>query len=259
MAAFGMQRSLSEQVCACTHRCERFAPVAAAVSSYAAGVRQLVRTRPLAIILRRQSYNVRSLRCNWIVKANAEEAVDIDVEEDAMDRMEKSLDATKRAFGSVRTGRANPSMLDRIEVDYYGAATSLKSLAGVSVPDASLLVIQPYDKGAIQAIEKAISQSDLGITPSNDGNVIRLNIPQLTQERRKELTKVVAKLGEEGKVAIRNVRRDAMKAVGALKKDGSIGEDQEKSLEKAIDDLTAEYVKQVDELVKQKSQELTKV
>lgn len=176
-----------------------------------------------------------------------------------MDRMEKSLDSVKRSFASVRTGRANPAMLDRIEVDYYGTPTPLKSIAGVTVPEASMLVVQPYDTSAIQAIERAIMQSDLGITPSNDGKVVRLSIPALTVERRKEMTKTVSKLGEEGKVAIRNVRRDAMKAVEKSEKDGNIGEDERKGLEAAVQKLTDEYVKEVDKLIKVKTEELTKV
>ncbi|KAL4428713.1 hypothetical protein ABPG77_009819 [Micractinium sp. CCAP 211/92] len=193
------------------------------------------------------------------VAAQASAEVEITVEEDAMEKMEKSVEATKRSFNTVRTGRANPAMLDRIEFDYYGAMTPLRTVAGISTPEASLLVIQPYDTSAIPAIEKAIMQSDLGLTPNNDGRVIRLQVPQLTAERRKEMTKTVSKLGEEGKVAIRNVRRDAMKAIEKLEKDGSIGEDQRKGLEDAVQKLTDAYVKEVDALIKSKSDELTKV
>jgi ribosome recycling factor len=191
------------------------------------------------------------------VQASAE--VEITVEEDAMDRMEKSIESVRRNFASVRTGRANPAMLDRIEFDYYGAQTPLRTVANISTPESTLLVVQPYDNSAIPAIEKAIMASDLGLTPNNDGRVIRLQVPQLTAERRKEMTKTVSKLGEEGKVAIRNVRRDAMKAIEKLEKDGSISEDQRKDLETSVQKLTDDYVKQVDALVKAKGDELTKV
>lgn len=181
------------------------------------------------------------------------------VEEDTMERMDKSLDSVQRNFSTVRTGRANPSMLDRIEVDYYGAMTPLKQIATVSTPESTLLVIQPYDQTAIPAIERAIQQSDIGLTPNNDGKLIRLQVPQLTADRRKEMTKIVNKLGEEGKVAIRNVRRDSMKAIEKLEKDGALGEDGRKDLEAAVQRLTDDYVKQVDGLIKGKTEELTKV
>jgi ribosome recycling factor len=148
-------------------------------------------------------------------------------------------------------------MLDRIEVDYYGTMTPLKTICGVSSPDSRTLSIQPYDMGAMQAIEKAIMKSDLGLTPNNDGKVIRINIPQLTADRRKEMAKTVSKLSEDGKVSIRNVRRDAMKQASKLEKDKSISEDELADLEKAIQELTDDYVKQVDALAKAKSDELT--
>ena len=173
--------------------------------------------------------------------------------------MDKSLEATARSFASVRTGRANPSMLDRVEVDYYGTATPLKALGTVSTPDAATLVIAPFDVSAMAVIEKALLASDVGITPSNDGKVIRLVVPPLTADRRKELTKTVAKLGEEGKVAVRNVRKAAMKVVDGLAKDKTISEDRKKGLDKAIQALTDKYVKEVDGLVKAKSDELSKV
>lgn len=176
-----------------------------------------------------------------------------------MERMEKCLESVQRNFSTIRTGRANPAMLDRIEVDYYGSMTPLKQIAGVSTPEASLLVIQPYDAGAIPAIERAIQQSDIGLTPNNDGKLIRLQIPQLTAERRKEMTKVASKLGEEGKVAIRNVRRDAMKSIEKLEKDGVIGKDERSSLENSIQKLTDEYIKQVESIIKAKSEELAKI
>lgn len=176
-----------------------------------------------------------------------------------MEKMEKSIDSVKRSFTSVRTGRANAAMLDRIEFDYYGAITPLRTVAGISTPEASTLVIQPYDISAIPAIERALMASDLGITPNSDGRIIRLVVPQLTAERRKEMVKTVGKLGEEGKVALRNVRRDAMKAIEKLEKDGVIGEDQRKDLEAAVQKMTDEYVKQVEGMIKSKGDELTKV
>ena len=187
---------------------------------------------------------------------------DVDPEEielDAMERMEKTMDAIANDFSTVRTGRANASVLDRIEVDYYGVATPLKTIANASTPDAQTIVIQPFDKGAIKDIERAINESDLGMTPSNDGNVIRLNVPTLTEERRKELAKLVSKLGEDGKVALRNVRRDAMKAYEKLEKDNALGEDEIAKLKKSIEDLTSAYVKKVDEATAAKSAELSKV
>lgn len=190
-------------------------------------------------------------------RASAE--VEVTVEEDTMEKMDKSLESVKRSFATVRTGRANPAMLDRIEFDYYGAPTPLRSVANVNTPEATLLVIQPYDNSAIPAIERAIMQSDLGLTPNNDGKVIRLQVPQLTADRRKEMVKTVSKLGEEGKVAIRNLRRDAMKTIEKLEKDGSVSEDGRKDLEAAVQKLTDEYVKQIEGLIKSKGDELTKV
>ena len=184
---------------------------------------------------------------------------DAAIEPDCKDRMEKALEAVKRSFASVRTGRAAPAMLDRVEVDYYGAVTPLKALAAVTTPDAGTLVIQPFDVSAIPMIEKAILASDVNITPGNDGKVIRLAVPPLTADRRKELTKTVAKLGEEGKVALRGVRAAANKATAALAKDKSISEDRKKALDKAIQTMTDAHVKQVDALVKGKQDELVKV
>ena len=176
-----------------------------------------------------------------------------------MDRMEKSLESVQRSFATVRTGRANPSMLDRVEVDYWGAMTPLKQMATISAPEASLLVVQPFDQTSIPAIEKAIQTSDVGLTPNNDGKLIRMQVPQLTAERRKEMTKVVSKMGEEGKVAVRNVRRDAMKMIEKLEKDGDLSEDGKKSLESSVQKLTDDYVKKIDAMVKSKTEELTKV
>lgn len=191
-----------------------------------------------------------------------EPAGEIDPEEiemDAMERMEKTMEAIANDFATVRTGRANVAILDRIEVDYYGAPTPLKTIANASTPDSQTIAIQPFDKGAIKDIERAINESDLGMTPSNDGNVIRLKVPALTEERRKELGKLVSKLGEDGKVALRNVRRDAMKAYEKLEKDGLVGEDVLAKLKKSMEDLTSSYVKKVDEQTASKQNELAKV
>lgn len=181
-----------------------------------------------------------------------------EVEEDTMDRMDKCIASVKRNFSSIRTGRASPDMLDRVMVDYYGAPTPLRQLAGISVPESTLLVVQPYDKGAMQAIERAIQTSDLGLTPNNDGKVIRLNIPQLTADRRKEFAKQASKMAEDGKVAIRNVRRDSMKAIAQLENEG-LGEDEAKAFEESVQESTDDAVKQIEGLLKSKQDELTKV
>eukprot|EP00889_Picochlorum_renovo_P006186 jgi/Picre1/33216/NNA_008541.t1 len=195
----------------------------------------------------------------YVLDKEGDEDAAFTVEEETMEKMEKSLDSVKRNFGTVRTGRASPSMLDRIVVEYYGAPTPLQQIANVTTPEASLLVIQPYDISAIPDIERAIQGSDLDLTPNNDGKVIRLQVPPLTAERRKEMTKVTSKMGEEGKVAVRNIRRDAMKSIEKLEKDGDIGEDGRKNLEDVVQKLTDDYVKQIDALMKAKSDELTKV
>ena len=179
------------------------------------------------------------------------------VEADCKDRMEKSLESVKRNFGTISTGRANPNMLDRITVDFYGTPTPLNQMASVTTPESSLVVIQPYDISAIPDIERAILGSDVDITPSNDGKVIRLQVPQLTEERRKEMTKVASKMGEEGKVAIRNVRRDMLKKVEKLTDE--VGEDGKKDLEDKVQKLTDAYISSVDALLKSKNEELLKV
>jgi ribosome recycling factor len=181
------------------------------------------------------------------------------IELDAMERMEKTFEATRSNFNTVRTGRASPSLLDRVEVEYYGTPVILKSIAQVSTPDGSTLLIQPFDKSSLAAIEKALIKSDLGLTPSNDGNVIRLTVPQLTADRRKELLKLVSRLTEDGKVALRNVRRDAMKAYDKLEKEKKLSADNVKDLSEDIQKLTDEYVKKVETLFKQKEKELTTV
>ncbi|GJP29473.1 hypothetical protein CLOM_g16743 [Closterium sp. NIES-68] len=173
--------------------------------------------------------------------------------------MEKTLDSVRGNFNTVRTGRASPALLDRIEVEYYGANVILKSIAQIAAPDASMLLVTPFDKSSIPSIEKAIMKSDVGLTPSSDGNVIRLSIPQLTAERRKELLKTVSKLSEDGKVALRNVRRDSLKAYEKLQKDKKISEDALKDLSNDIQKMTDDYVKQIETAFKQKEKDLLTV
>jgi ribosome recycling factor len=178
---------------------------------------------------------------------------------DAKDRMEKAVSATKVEFNSVRSGRASTALLDRVTVDYYGTRTPLKQLASLAVPEPRLLVITPYDKTAMKGIEKAIRDSDLGINPSNDGQVIRLPIPHLTEERRHELVKLVHRLAEDGRIAIRNVRRDAMKDLRDLVKEGLVGEDAEHRAEEELQKLTDGNVHQIEELLKHKEAEILEV
>jgi ribosome recycling factor len=179
--------------------------------------------------------------------------------EDAGDRMHKSVDATRHEFQSVRTGRASPALLDRVEVDYYGAKTPLRQLAGISASEARLLTVTPYDKSSIKAIEKAIMESDVGLTPNNDGNVIRLQIPELTEERRKELVKVVRRIAEDGRVAIRNVRRDVMHDLRELKGEGEVGGDDEHRAEVELQKLTDQRVAELDEALAAKEKEILEV
>ena len=175
------------------------------------------------------------------------------------DHMEKSIEATQRSFNTIRTGRANSSLLDRITVDYYGTETPLKSLANVSTPDASTITIQPYDKGSMAQIEKAISLSDIGLTPNNDGQIIRLNIPQLTSDRRKELVKIASKLSEEGKVAIRNIRRDGIDAIRKQEKNHDIPEDEARDLQEQIQKATDKSITKIDELLAGKEKDILTV
>ena len=179
--------------------------------------------------------------------------------DDARERMHKSVESSRHEFGSVRTGRANPALLDRINVDYYGTATPLKQLATVNAPEARMLTIQPYDKSSIRAIEKAILESDVGLTPSNDGAMIRLMLPELTEERRKELVKVVRGLAEDGRVAIRNVRRDIMHELRQLKEEGEIGADDEHRAETELQKVTDTRIAELDELLKLKEDEILEV
>jgi len=179
-----------------------------------------------------------------------------DLFKDARARMGKSIDSTRHEFATVRTGRASPHLLDRVNVDYYGAHTPLSQIATVNASEARLLTITPYDKTSIKSIEKAILESDLGLTPSNDGNLIRLTIPELTEDRRKELVKVVHQLAEEGRVAIRNVRRDCMHHLRDLRKSGEAGEDEERRAEAELQKLTDAHVKDIDDLLKGKEEEI---
>jgi ribosome recycling factor len=179
--------------------------------------------------------------------------------QDAREHMEKSVDATRSKFGSVRTGRATTALLDRINVDYYGAQTPLKQLATVSAPEARLLTVQPYDKSSIKSIERAILESDVGLTPNNDGQIIRLQVPELTEERRKQLVKVVRNLAEEGRVGIRNIRRDTMHDLRELRDAGEAGSDDEHRAEEALQKLTDHKIAELDALLKGKEEEILEV
>src|SRR5437867_9695706 len=173
-------------------------------------------------------------------------------------RMDKSVEHARNEFNTVRTGRASSGLLDRIAVDYYGTPTPLKQLATINVPEPRMLTIQPFDPTSIKAIEKAIQESDLGLTPSNDGKMIRLPMPQPTEERRKELVKVVRKIAEEGRVAVRNVRRDAVQHLKDLAK-GEVGQDDEHRAEERVQKLTDEHTKTIDDLLKHKEAEIMEV
>jgi ribosome recycling factor len=178
---------------------------------------------------------------------------------DAERRMDRTIETTRAEFNSVRTGRASAALLDRITIDYYGTPTPLKNMATIGVPEPRLLTVQPYDPTQIKATEKAIMESDLGLTPSNDGKVIRLPIPQLTEERRKELVKIVRRYAEDGKVAVRNVRRDVMRHLEELVRNGEVGDDEERRAEAQVQKLTDERVKRIDELLKHKEAEIMEV
>jgi ribosome recycling factor len=179
--------------------------------------------------------------------------------QDAREHMDKSVESTRLKFQSVRTGRASPALLDRISVDYYGSQTPLKQLATISAPEARMLTVQPYDKSSIKAIERSIMESDLGLTPNNDGTLVRLVLPELTEERRKQLVKVVRGLTEEGKVALRNVRRDVMHDLKELRDAGEAGADDEHRAEEALQKLTDDKVKELDALLKAKEAEILEV
>jgi ribosome recycling factor len=178
---------------------------------------------------------------------------------EASRKMDRSVDAAAHEFNTIRTGRASAALLDRIQIDYYGTMTPLQQLATINVPEPRMLTVQPYDPGSIKTIERAIQESDLGLTPSNDGKLIRLPIPQLTEERRKELVKVVRGLAEEGRVAVRNVRRDAMHHLKELVRNGDVGDDEERRAEERVQKLTDEHVAKIDEQLKRKEAEIMEV
>ena len=177
----------------------------------------------------------------------------------ARDKMAKSVEHARAEFGTVRTGRASASLLDRIEVDYYGTPTPLRQLATINVPEPRMLTVQPFDPSSIKAVEKAVMESDLGLTPSNDGKLIRLPIPQLTEERRKELVKLTKQYAEEGRVAVRNVRRDVMRHLEELVRSGQVGDDEERRAEGAVQKLTDDHVHKIDDLLKRKEAEIMEV
>jgi len=178
---------------------------------------------------------------------------------DAKDHMAKSVESTRTKFSTVRAGRANATMLDRVSVDYYGTQTPLRQLATVNAPEARLLTIQPYDKSALKAIERSIQESDLGLTPNNDGNLIRLQIPEMTEERRKDMVKVVRGVAEDGRIAIRNIRRDTMQDLRELREGGDVGQDEEHRAEEALQKLTNESVAELDGALKAKEAEILEV
>nr|WP_228035187.1 ribosome recycling factor [Oculatella sp. LEGE 06141] len=173
--------------------------------------------------------------------------------------MQKAVESTQRSFNTIRTGRANAAILDKITVEYYGTPSPLKTIAGISTPDATTILIQPYDRSSLSTIEKAISLSDVGLTPSNDGSVIRLNIPPLTSDRRKELVKIAAKYAEEGKVSVRNIRRDAIDSIRKQEKNSDISEDESRDSQDSIQKLTDKYVSKIDELLAEKEVDITTV
>jgi ribosome recycling factor len=179
--------------------------------------------------------------------------------DEAESTMQKTVESTQRAFNTIRTGRANASLLDKVMVEYYGTPTSMKSLANISTPDSTTITIQPYDRGTLNLIEKAISMSDVGLTPNNDGSVIRLNIPPLTSDRRKEFVKLAAKYAEEGRVAIRNIRRDALDSIRKQEKASEISEDEAKDQQDKLQKLTDKYSAKIGELLAEKEKDITTV
>ena len=178
---------------------------------------------------------------------------------EARERMEKAVDHTQSEFSAIRTGRATPALVEHLKGDYYGTETELRQMAGFSVPEARLLVISPYDKGSLAAVEKALQGSELGITPSNDGNVIRLSFPVPTEERRKELVKVVRQKAEDGRVTVRNLRRAARHELDTLQKDGDLSSDELERVEKDLDKITHDQVAAIDRLLAHKEQELLEI
>lgn len=198
---------------------------------------------------------VRSLPSKTCVSASTVK----EITDDAQQRMDKSVDSTKTNLSTIRTGRASINMLDRVKVDYYGVETPLNQMANINVPSAQQLNIEPYDKSTLGDVEKAIIESDLGLTPTNDGAVIRINIPSLTEDRRKEMIKQCKAIGEEGKVAVRNIRRNGVDAIKKLEKAGDIGEDERKDGEEEMQQLTDTAVKKIDSIVSDKEKEVMKV
>ena len=182
-----------------------------------------------------------------------------DLVQDATRRMDKSVEAAQAEFATLRTGRASPALLDRVQIDYYGQQTPLKQLATINAPEPRMITVQPFDPSSVGSIERAIQESDLGLTPSNDGKLIRLPIPQLTEERRKELVKVVRQMAEEGRVAVRNVRRDVMHHLKELVDKGEVGSDEEHRAEERVQKLTDEHTKHIDDLLKHKELEVMEV
>ncbi len=178
---------------------------------------------------------------------------------DVEDHMQKSVDATQRSFNTIRTGRANMHLLDKVMVEYYGAPTPLNQMSNISTPDSTTIQIQPYDRSSMSLIEKAISMSDLGLTPNNDGSTIRLNIPPLTSDRRKELVKLASKYAEDGKVAVRNIRRDAIDTVKKQEKEKEISEDDSRDLQDQIQKLTDKYIAKVEEVLAVKEKDIMTV
>ncbi|MEO3703529.1 ribosome recycling factor [Trichormus azollae] len=178
---------------------------------------------------------------------------------EAESKMQKTVESTQQAFNTIRTGRANASILDKIQVEYYGSPTPLKSLANISTPDASTILIQPYDRSSLNILEKAISLSDIGINPSNDGSVIRLNIPPLTSDRRKEFAKLAAKYAEEGRVGIRNIRRDTLDSIRKQEKAAEISEDESRDQQDKLQKLTNKYTEKIDHFLTEKEKDITTV
>ena len=178
---------------------------------------------------------------------------------EAMDKMDKAVEHTQTQFGTVRTGRATPALVDRINVEYYGTQVPIQQLASISVPEARQLLIKPHDRSTLDAIEKAIRESDLGVNPNNDGISIRLSLPQLTEERRREYVKVAKNMAEDGRIVLRNIRRDARKAMEADERDGEVSEDELERAEKELDKITSEHVEHIDAALGRKEQELLEV
>jgi len=179
--------------------------------------------------------------------------------QDATRRMDKSVESTHGELNSIRTGRASAALLDRVQVDYYGQKTPLQQLATINVPEPRMLTVQPFDPNSMKEIERAIQESDLGLNPSNDGKLIRLPIPQLTEERRKELVKLTRQMAEEGRVAVRNVRRDTMRHLEELVRNGDVGDDEERAAESRVQKITDEHVAKIDDLLKRKEAEIMEV